>query len=407
MFSELPEGWSEATLGELCRNDNDQVPVIPSTVYSLMGVRWYGNGTHLHAEMEGEKLATSSLNQVKAGQITYNKMWVSKSAFAVVPEEHDGMFATSEYPTFTLDRSKLLPEYARYYMQLDAFREKAVQLCRGTTSRARLSPKDFLKLTIAIPPLSEQRRIVEILSSVDEAIECARLFVEQARKVKKSAVESLLSKGIGHTQFKKTKIGKIPSPWEMKSVGELCSFTNGNGFRPPDWTDHGLPIIRIQNLNGSRDFNYFSGTPKDKWVIEPGDLLFSWAGVRGVSFGPRLWDGPRGVLNQHIFKVHPYSDVNKFWLYFAMMLVTARIEAKAHGFKASLLHVHKSEITGQMVAVPPQAEQEEIVRHLDAMSETERSSMDYLVRLEAMRSALMPDLLTGRKRVFINKLAAE
>ncbi|NYZ11596.1 hypothetical protein HL658_03470 [Azospirillum sp. RWY-5-1] len=407
MSRELPEGWTEAKLGELCRNDNDQVPVIPSTVYSLMGVRWYGNGTHLHAEMEGKKLATSSLNQVKAGQITYNKMWVSKSAFAVVPKEHDGLYATSEYPTFTIKSRTIISEYARYYMKIDEFREKAVQLCRGTTSRARLSPKDFLKLSIAIPPLLEQHRIVEILSSVDEAIASAKLFVEQARKVKKSTVESLLSNGIGHTQFKSTKIGSVPKSWKLKSIKDLCRLTNGNGFRPSDWTDRGLPIIRIQNLNGSRDFNYFSGNPKDKWIVEPGDLLFSWAGVRGVSFGPRLWDGPRGVLNQHIFKVHPHSEVNKFWLYFAMMLVTARIEAKAHGFKASLLHVHKSEITEQMVAVPPQAEQEEIVRHLDAMFETERLSMDYLIRLEAMRAALMPDLLTGRKRVFINKLAAE
>ncbi len=85
------------------------------------------------------------------------------------------------------------------------------------------------------------------------------------------------------------------------TIGDLCEFFNGNGFRPPDWKSSGLPIIRIQNLNGSQSFNYFDGTPEAKWIIEPGDLLFAWAGVKGVSFGPTIWPGPRGVLNQHIF----------------------------------------------------------------------------------------------------------
>ena len=102
------------------------------------------------------------------------------------------------------------------------------------------------------------------------------------------------------------------------SIGDLCNFISGNGFRPSDWRSSGLPIIRIQNLNGSRSFNYFAGQPKEKWIVNPGDLLFAWAGVKGVSFGPTIWSGPRGVLNQHIFRVVPKKDVENigctlFW----------------------------------------------------------------------------------------------
>ncbi len=125
------------------------------------------------------------------------------------------------------------------------------------------------RVRVSSPPLHEQRRIAEILSSVDEAIAATRAVIEQTGKVKQGVLERLLTKGIGHTRFKQTEIGEIPDGWELKPVDELCVLSNGNGFRPPDWSDKGLPIIRIQNLNGSKNFNYFDGTPIHKWLIHP------------------------------------------------------------------------------------------------------------------------------------------
>lgn len=165
-----------------------------------------------------------------------------------------------------------------------------------------------------------------------------------------------------------------------RSIGDLCDFFNGNGFRPPDWRPSGLPIIRIQNLNGSQNFNYFDGEPKPKWIVEPGDLLFAWAGVKGVSFGPTIWPGPRGVLNQHIFRIVPKKGVDKYWLYLAMQIATRRIESNAHGFKSSLVHVQKDDITNQVVDLPPLPEQRKIAEILRTWDEA-------IEKLEALRAA--------------------
>lgn len=156
------------------------------------------------------------------------------------------------------------------------------------------------------------------------------------------------------------------------TIGELCDFINGNGFRPPDWKQSGLPIIRIQNLNGSQSFNYFDGEPKEKWLVEPGDLLFAWAGVKGVSFGPTIWPGPQGVLNQHIFRVVPKSGVDKYWLYLALQFATIKIEANAHGFKSSLVHVQKDDIINQVVDRPPLAQQQKIGAIMQAWDDAQR-----------------------------------
>ncbi|MBL1255942.1 restriction endonuclease subunit S [Methylocystis sp. Sn-Cys] len=173
---------------------------------------------------------------------------------------------------------------------------------------------------------------------------------------------------------------------------ELCDFVNGNGFKPQQWKSQGLPIIRIQNLNGSTDFNYYDGPVRDRWVVEPGVILFAWAGVKGVSFGPCIWPGPKGVLNQHIFRVEPREEVDIYWLYGALELVTARIEAKAHGFKASLLHIQRSEITNQIVDVPKLDEQ----RRIGSILRTWDEAIDKADRLIEAKTVLSRE----RYRIF-------
>jgi type I restriction enzyme, S subunit len=186
--------------------------------------------------------------------------------------------------------------------------------------------------------------------------------------------------------------------WSRKTIGDLCNFSNGYGFRPPDWSKEGLPIIRIQNLNGSKEFNYFSGVPDESWIIEPGTILFAWAGTRGVSFGPTIWNGPRGVLNQHIFRVQPFEDINPLWLYAALEAATSNIERKAHGFKATLLHVRKEEITRQIVYTPLPLEQQRIVDILSTWDRAIDLATQLIATKQQYKRGLVQQLLTGKRR---------
>ena len=178
------------------------------------------------------------------------------------------------------------------------------------------------------------------------------------------------------------------------TLGDLCQFTSGNGFRPSDWKSSGLPIIRIQNLNGSQSFNYFDGEPEDKWIVEPGDLLFAWAGVKGVSFGPKIWPGPRGVLNQHIYRVVVNPGVDQYWMCLALQMATSRIESQAHGFKSSLVHVHKDDIVNQVIDLPPLPEQRKIAAILRTWDEAIEAATKLGTMLNARREALRTKLIT-------------
>lgn len=194
----------------------------------------------------------------------------------------------------------------------------------------------------------------------------------------------------------------VPKGWEKHQVSEICKLQNGNSFKPKDWDTKGLPIIRIQNLNGSSNFNYFSGEPLEKWLVNPGQLLFSWAGTKGVSFGPFIWNGPKGVLNQHIYKVFANSSVDKNWLYLALRWITNKIEAQAHGFKATLLHVQKKDIDNQIVLVPSLPEQKKIAQISSAWDKAITTSEQLLANSRQQKKALMQQLLTGKKRLLDN-----
>jgi len=144
--------------------------------------------------------------------------------------------------------------------------------------------------------------------------------------------------------YKRTDIGIIPEDWEVQKLKSVCKLINGRGFKPHEWRKDGLPIIRIQNLNGSEDFNYYKGAFNSKILVEEGQLLFAWSGSRGTSFGPHIWNGKNALLNYHTWKVNIVEQkIDKEYFLHLLKLLTRKIEEKAHGASA-LVHTQKGEM---------------------------------------------------------------
>jgi type I restriction enzyme M protein len=152
-------------------------------------------------------------------------------------------------------------------------------------------------------------------------------------------------------------------------IGELCDLLNGRAFKPDDWEKQeggGLPIIRIQNLNNPNcDFNYYSGEVTERNLVRNGELLFSWSGSRGTSFGAHIWRGGNAVLNQHIFKViFDESRAIKQYLYYALNRAVLAVEENLHG-GVGLVHITKGNLERIEIPLPPLAIQQEIVTEIE------------------------------------------
>ena len=83
----------------------------------------------------------------------------------------------------------------------------------------------------------------------------------------------------------------LPHDWNVSELGAEADLKNGSAFKPEDWKKSGVPIVRIQNLKDrNAPFNFFQGDPNAKVPLKRGDLVFSWSGSIGTSFGP--YGGP-------------------------------------------------------------------------------------------------------------------
>ena len=199
----------------------------------------------------------------------------------------------------------------------------------------------------------------------------------------------------GHQQ---TDLGLIPSDWKIIRVDDVCRLINGRGFKPHEWRTRGLPIIRIQNLNGSTEFNHFEGLYDRKIEVGSGQLLFAWSGSRGTSFGPHTWNGPLGLLNYHTWKVvvDP-SAVSPDFFFHALKGLTEFIEGQAHGASA-LVHVQKWQMEAFRLAIPETVGEQnaiaEALSDVDALIETLEA---LIAKKRAIEQCAMQCLLTPKR----------
>ncbi len=172
-------------------------------------------------------------------------------------------------------------------------------------------------------------------------------------------------------------------------VKHAAHFINGCAFKPSDWGDVGLPIIRIAQLTGDEFDNYFDGDLDDCYHISDGDLLFSWS----ATLDSFEWNRGPALLNQHIFKVIPRPGTHQRFLFYSLKHYAPLWAAvDAHG--STMQHI-KKESLGNKVWLPSLAVQKALVAFLDR----ETATIDALI---AEKERLL-SLLAEKRRALITQ----
>ena len=152
-------------------------------------------------------------------------------------------------------------------------------------------------------------------------------------------------------------------PWVARTVGETGKYINGLAFKPTDWGDDGMPIIRIQNLtNPTKPLNRTTRVVDPIYVVNPGDILVSWSATLDVF----IWDRVPSLLNQHIFKVVPDTTVvTKKFLFYALKKAIAEMIKSEHLHGSTMKHINRGPFLAHKIEVPTLAQQDEIVDELE------------------------------------------
>nr|WP_314741717.1 restriction endonuclease subunit S [uncultured Haemophilus sp.] len=195
---------------------------------------------------------------------------------------------------------------------------------------------------------------------------------------------------------------------KLVEFGSLCQLQNGRAFKPSEWSNSGYPIVRIQNLNDeTKEFNFCNFNVEDKFYINDGDLLFSWSGTPGTSFGAFIWNRGKAVLNQHIFRVDLNDNVDRDYLKYAINHKLDEIIFQSHG-GVGLKHITKGKLEAVKLPYFPLSTQTQIAKILDkstaliAKRKAQIAELDVLV--QSVFLEMFGDPITNPKNWEIGKI---
>lgn len=308
------------------------------------------------------------------------------------------------------------PKYLFFYTKTQSFRE-FLRVSSIQSTIENVNGEKYANASLPLPPAQEQDAIVRFLDhhdqSVNRLIHAKRRLIALLTEQKQAVIHQAVTRGLDPAAPLKPSgvdwLGEVPAHWDVRKIKQLSRFDNGIAFKPSDWGSDGVPIIRIQNLNGSESLNYTTRTDlPERLLIKPGDLLFAWSGNRGTSFGPFLWDRSfPAYLNQHIFKMRDYK-LNESYFYYQLKAVTRHVEENTQGI-IGLVHITKPELGSIMVPVPPVEEQKAIAHRLRSeLGEIDRSISTIRREIDLIReyrTRLIADVVTGK--VDVRHLAAD
>ena len=172
-------------------------------------------------------------------------------------------------------------------------------------------------------------------------------------------------------------------------LGSIAEFINGAAFKPEDWGESGVRIIRIQNLTDpSKPFNRTERTVSERVRVKSGDLLVSWSATLGVF----EWSGAdEALLNQHIFRVLPNEKkVDKRYLRHG--LEGALLDMKRHLHGATMQHVNRGEFLSTKLYLPPLEKQQQIAEILDRAEELRSKRREAIAQLDTLPQSIFLEM---------------
>ncbi|MED4311759.1 restriction endonuclease subunit S [Heyndrickxia coagulans] len=268
----------------------------------------------------------------------------------------------------------------------------------------------FDVLTAKIPNIKEQKAIANILSTLDEKIETNNQINEKLEEMAQALFkhwfvdfefpnengEPYKSSG---GEMVESELGMIPKGWEVSSLDKIADYLNGlpmQKYRPKE-DELSLPVLKIKELrNGEPDINSdrCSANIEDKYIINDGDIIFSWSGTLMID----IWCGGKCGLNQHLFKVTS-QKYNKWFYYFWIKRHLDRFINIANSKATTMGHIKRKDLTDSKVLIPTSNVYEKANEILGTIINDIINLKIESKKLKAVRDILLPKLMSGEIRV--------
>jgi len=289
---------------------------------------------------------------------------------------------------------------------------KQIEIASYGSGYKSLSLKNIKDLRIPLPPLKEQEKIADILSTADDKIDAIASQIEKAETLKKGLQQKLLTEGIKHSEFKDTGLSivyplkRIPTKWKLKILSDITTKITDGAHFTPTYVESGIPFLRVTDLK-SKDLlaSEIKYIPKEEHLEllkrckpEYGDILYSKNGTIGLT---RIvnWDWEFSIFVS-LCLIKPNRDLiipEYLKYYLTSNVVNAQIKIRAK--QGTVTNLHLEEIRDFFITIPPLKEQKQIADILSTADEKLEVLRAKKQMYETLKKGLLQKLLSGEVRV--------
>lgn len=368
--------------------------ITPSDMSKLSG--------RIHIQDSGRKITERGLRESNLTLLPTGAIIVSSRA----PVGY--IAVTKREATFNQGCKGLIPKkgneiYSEFYAYYFLNKKIELENLSGGSTFKELSKERLENFCVPFPPLPEQQKIAEILLTVDQGIEKVDEAIKKTQRLKNGLMQELLTKGVGHKEFKETEIGRIPKGWKVKSIMEIGTLQYGitkTGIK----VNTGVKFLRITDITDegikwhSVPYCELAKSELQKYELKDGDILFARI---GATTGKTCFieKSPKSVFGSYLLRMQSLKDIDTKFLYFftQSLFYWNQVNAVKGGqLKGGL----NTKLLGNIkLSIPPLSEQQKIAEILRTVDKRLESLRNRKEKLERIKKGLMGDLLTGRVRV--------
>jgi len=399
----MNKNWSIVPLSQITKeitiksSENNQFPAITSSLSGIYIQTDYFKKTVASANNIGYKI-------ISPGQFTYRSM-SDDGVFKInrYKFSHKGIVSPA-YSVFEVINGDA--SFIEQFFDSHVFSSKLYKIIQGGT-RLALKYKTLREIDLELPPIQEQKKIASILTSVDDLIENAQSQIKKFQDLKKSVINELLTKGIGHTEFKDSELGRIPKEWKIYELNNVSEKIGDGLHATPKYTENSdFYFINGNNLfNGKIIFgNSTKKISKEEFKkhyigLGKNTILLS---INGTIGNVAKYDFEKIILGKSAAYINLKKNILRDFIYYCLQ---SNYISKYFNFEVTgttIKNLSLKSIKKIKIKFPLIKEQNLIVKILNHKENNIIIYNQLLKKYKNLKKSLMQDLLTGKVRVSVN-----
>lgn len=429
----IPDDWRIESLKSVslngAKNGFFKKPELVGTGYKLVNVSELYQSFGIDTRVESvERVAATSADLAKfgveEGDVFFTRSSLVLSGIAacnIVRQLWEPTLFECHVMKMSPDTSKMFPDFVAYCCR-DSYSRRYLMAQAKQTTMTTISQPEIEQLPIPVAPLTEQKKIARILTTLDSLIEKTEALIAKYQAIKQGMMHDLFTRGVDSsgqlrpTQqqapdlYKQSELGWIPKEWEVDQIENVLARIIDYRGKTPTKASNGVPLITAKNIR----MGYIDENPQEfinerdyrngmtRGIPQKGDVLFTTeAPLANVA---QLDTDERRAFAQRVIILQCNERMDSDYLTYRLMTNETRSSIKERGSGSTVEGIKQSQFRLVNIAFPKDIDEQGCVanrlRQVDSQIVAEQRSLE---KYRTIKSGLMQDLLTGKVRVKVDE----